>query len=152
MPSKAALALKPKVRSRIRATNVEATSTDEQRDAKIKAQMIAWHTSNRTMNEAKKQAEDHKAEAERLMALAGHDYIRALDTNIGVSIEATFVKDGESKVVNVKRLRKEVSEKTFFEMVSATQKSVSDAVGKNILGRVIDVVTKEPFFKISTVK
>ena len=154
MPSKAAVAeaTKSPVRTRTRATDVGGSLTDEQRVEEIKVHMRAWHEQNRIMNDAKKLAETHKAKARSLMSEAEIFDLTAFIPEKGVTVEAEFVDGGEANVVNVEKLFAEVPRKTFFQIATATQKAVTDAVGGNILNKVLDTIKKPTVFKIGTAK
>lgn len=108
-----------------------------------------FYTANKEANAAKAKADKAKKALDRLMS---QNEIDRVDTEVdGVAVEALY-EGGTENVVDIQALRKLVGEQTFLEIVSASQKSVSDHLGDNVLNKVIKAVPKEPSLKIRAKK
>lgn len=142
----------PALRVRERPAPTKST-TQEAAAAKVRkeaeALVVEFYNSNKDANEAKRLADAAKKRLDKLMA---QNDIARIDTKVGdVAVEALYVAD-EVNEVDVLALRKLTDERTFLEIVSASQKDVKDTLGENVLNKVLKTVVKEPALKVRAVK
>lgn len=138
----------PLVRPRTRPHTVTDTKqTGVSADDRALELVSEYFRANSAANEAKAKADKAKKELDRLMS---QNSITSVEANVdGVIVDAKYVADVVNEV-DVEALHKLCGKdiKTFLSVVSATQKSVKDHLGQNVLNKVLVEQTKEPALKI----